>query len=511
MKLIYQQMLAFFVVIITLLVILGVSFFHLMKENVYKTTWSQMESYAYSLKNSSMTLQSTNSGQKLVLDNVKLQTSETLLQNQEVHFTIYTGRKKIIYPSNGFKSTISKSDWKKLKQGEILKRRKDVGGRKISVKNKKLSSYFKNKMQSSNKNKRLPEIQKQQQQVTTDVFVPCFDSSGNLVAVISVGAMVSSVESNLQDIQKSLLYALLISALLGIFVSYILAHYTTKRISRLRGAVHQIAEGNFDVKIENNGRDELDYLAGDFNQMTDSLKESREEIKRQEDRRRQFMADAAHEMRTPLTTVNGLLEGLAYDAIPEESKGKSIELMRNETNRLIRLVNENLDYEKIRSGAITLSKSKFDAVQVIKNIVQQLTKKAKEVGDEFELNIPKELSVYADYDRFVQVVFNITQNAIQFTQNGKIGISAERGYHETIIRISDTGIGMSKEQLRNIWERYYKADPSRNNTKYGESGLGLSIVHQLMQLHKGKIEVTSQEGQGTTFILTFPDEEVSEV
>ena len=238
--------------------------------------------------------------------------------------------------------------------------------------------------------------------------------------------------------------------------------------------------------------------------MASSLKESQEEIKRQEERRRQFMADAAHEMRTPLTTINGLLEGLAYDAIPEESKGQSIELMRNETKRLIRLVNENLDYEKIRSGAISLSKSKFDAVTVIHNLVEQLQQKAQESNDRFELALPKQLEVYADYDRFVQILFNVMQNAVQFTDDGVINISAERGFNEVIIRIADTGIGMSQEQLRNIWERYYKADPSRNNTKYGESGLGLAIVHQLMQLHQGKIEVTSQEGKGTTFSLTFP-------
>lgn len=113
--------------------------------------------------------------------------------------------------------------------------------------------------------------------------------------------------------------------------------------------------------------------------------------------------------------------------------------------------------------------------------------------------------VYADYDRLVQIIFNITQNAIQFTENGVISISAEKGNEETIIRISDNGIGMNEEQLRNIWERYYKADPSRKNTKYGESGLGLSIVHQLMQLHQGSVTVESKEGKGTTFTLRFPN------
>ncbi len=118
--------------------------------------------------------------------------------------------------------------------------------------------------------------------------------------------------------------------------------------------------------------------------------------------------------------------------------------------------------------------------------------------------MPKQISVYADYDRFVQIIFNITQNAIQFTENGTITINAQRGFEETIVRISDTGIGMSKEQLANIWERYYKADPSRN-AKYGESGLGLAIVHQLVQQHGGTIEVTSKPDQGTTFTIIFPD------
>lgn len=240
--------------------------------------------------------------------------------------------------------------------------------------------------------------------------------------------------------------------------------------------------------------------------MVQSLKSSQEEITRQEERRKRFMADVAHEMRTPLTTINGLLEGLAYDAIPEESKGQSVELMRNETKRLIRLVNENLDYEKIRAGQIIMFKKTFDSVAVLKNIVEQLDQKAQEAGDHFELNLPSELPVYADYDRFIQVMFNIMQNAVQFTSNGKIYVSAERGYQQSIFRITDEGIGMTPDQVKNIWERYYKADLSRTNTKYGESGLGLAIVQELMQLHGGKVEVTSKPGKGSTFTIIFPDE-----
>lgn len=217
------------------------------------------------------------------------------------------------------------------------------------------------------------------------------------------------------------------------------------------------------------------------------------------------MADAAHEMRTPLTTINGILEGLQYDAIPEEDKKHSIQLMQNDTRRLIRLVNDNLDYEKIRTNQIAMERKVFDAAAVLTNLREQLAKKATEKGDELQLAVTPNLRVYADYDRFVQIMFNIIQNAIQFTDNGVIKISGERQEHGSQFQIADNGIGMTKDQLDNIWERYYKADRSRMNTKYGESGLGLAIVHQLVHLHGGKIAVDSEYGKGTTFTLYFPD------
>ena len=215
-------------------------------------------------------------------------------------------------------------------------------------------------------------------------------------------------------------------------------------------------------------------------------------------------------MRTPLTTINGLLEGLAYDAIPEKSRQHSIELMRNETKRLIRLVNDNLDYEKIRTNQISLYQRNFNAYKPLTDVVTQLQQKAQDAGDQLSLKAPEELPIYADYDRFIQIIVNITQNAIQFTNQGEITITGERNAQQTatIIAIKDNGIGMTAEQVQNIWERYYKADPSRKSTKYGESGLGLAIVHQLMEQHHDQITVESKLHEGTTFTLTFFDEAV---
>ncbi len=269
-----------------------------------------------------------------------------------------------------------------------------------------------------------------------------------------------------------------------------------------------MTNGNFDVQLPVHDKDEFDELADDFNKMTNSLKESQAEIEEQENRRRQFMADASHEMRTPLTTINGLLEGLEYNAIPENQRENAIKLMKNETERLIRLVNENLDYEKIRTNQISMVIKKFNGTETLKNIVAQLEAKAEAAGDTLTLKAVDDIDVYADYDRFVQIMVNIIQNAIQFTENGQITITLEKGYLETIITIEDTGIGMSEQQMKSIWDRYYKVDPSRKNTKYGESGLGLPIVQQLVRLHKGKLEVESELGKGTKFAVRLPDVEI---
>ena len=317
-----------------------------------------------------------------------------------------------------------------------------------------------------------------------------------------------NIDNSVRSVTLNLFKGFIFSSIIAIIGSYGFAAFQVKRINRLRNATKEVTNGNFDVQLPVHDKDEFDELADDFNKMTNSLKESQAEIEEQENRRRQFMADASHEMRTPLTTINGLLEGLEYNAIPENQRDNAIKLMKNETERLIRLVNENLDYEKIRTNQISMVIKKFNGTETLENIVAQLEAKAEAAGDALVLNAEPDIEIYADYDRFVQIMVNIIQNAIQFTENGTITISLEKGYLETIIKIQDTGIGMSEQQMKSIWDRYYKVDPSRKNTKYGESGLGLPIVQQLVRLHKGKLEVESELGKGTTFTVKLPDVEL---
>lgn len=481
MKMIYQQLMAFFLVIAITIVLLGLSFSRVSKTFVYDNTWNSLEKYSDSLIQHSLKVDGKHNG-RVTFNLDKIKTTQSILENQSVHFTVFSAKNQVVYPADGISPQITQNDWKHLKKDQIV--------RKVNNKNSKLKN-----------GKTRPAM--------IEVVKPYYYKK-RLVAAVTAGAFISDVNSNVARINRNLLKGPLVALVISMVISFFIARRLNRRIAMLRSGANQVSNGNYKVRLKPGGKDEIGELINDFNHMTASLERANIEIQRQEERRQEFLADAAHEMRTPLTTISGILEGIKYDVIPQESRTKSIELMSEETQRLIRLVNENLDFEKIRSNSIQLDKRHFNATKVFRNIVDQLTNKAQESGDKLILNAPDDLPIYADYDRFVQIVFNIVTNGIQFTNKGTITITGERGYNETIVKIADTGIGMTQDQQKNIFERYYKADASRRSGKYGESGLGLAIVHQLVKSHGGKISVASKKGKGSTFTIIFPDQTAAE-
>lgn len=474
MKLFFQQMMAFLAVTVATLLIVGLVFIQFTRDSVYRTKWHFLQEYADSIFQQSVVLDPQDSSVTTVRVD-KLMGMERLLNNQHIHFTIYTENgERVSYPNDNTATQISKKQWRELNKGNILRQesRMAVGQVKHRI-------------------------------TMTELKKPYFDRQGKLICVIAVGSPLANVQADIRQVQKNLLVTFGLAILVAIVASYFLSRYMVRRIQKIRQAAHRVTEGDFEVQLDPGRQDEIGELSADFNLMTKSLKESNDEIKRQEERRRAFMADAAHEMRTPLTTINGLLEGLEYDAIPEDSKEESIRLMQRETKRLIRLVNDNLDYERIRTNKIKLDCQMVNLKQAVLRVVEQLGKKAEKENDQLIVEMNSDVVVYADPDRLIQILFNIVQNGIQFTQNGQITVRAQNASNGTNIQISDNGIGMTEDQIKNIWERYYKADASRIQTK-GESGLGMAIVHELVQIHGGEIEVSSAPGRGTTFKLHFP-------
>lgn len=485
MRYLYQQLLAFLVVIFMTLMTSGIAFTQFTKQSLETSNYRQLFGYATAVSKVTSDLnKSSNATSAHEWDlNIHraLTISETMLNQQGVNFVFVNNLGEVTYPATNerpIKFELPSESWKQLKNGQQqqLTSNKNIFGDK---------------------------------EATAYALVP-FNLNREFYGALIVTQPAQNINAVVSEFSVNLLKGFALSGILAIVISYAFATFQVRRINRMKKATKAVANGNFDSILPVHHRDEFDELAEDFNKMTISLKESNEEIDRQEERRRQFMADASHEMRTPLTTINGLLEGMEHQMIPESQKDNAIRLMKNETERLIRLVSENLDYEKIRTNQISMVIKKFNATETMRQLLAQLESKAEVSHNQLLLETQEEIDIFADYDRFVQIMVNILQNAIQFTENGEIRVKIEKEELETVISISDTGIGMAEEELKNIWDRYYKVDPSRKNRKFGESGLGLPIVQQLVRLHKGHIDVTSELGKGTTFRIAFPNTECQE-
>lgn len=490
MRMLYKQMLAFTMVIMTMVIMMLVAFISNNESRMYKSTWARLAQDTQVIVESSIQYQD----HQLVVNPISMQAQGQILDNQKVDVVIYNAKHQSIYQTNGLSLAISAKQWRQLEAGQSVYQRVVQPATKHRLKQSevKLTKYAKQTQ---------PEKLKQHQ--VTAVLRPYF-YHGKLVTVVAAVTNLNQLHQENHKILLTLINAMLAGLIVALIVSYWVARSMSRRINRIRQATKQVTAGNYSVNLAMPGNDEFTALSNDFNEMTSTLKAQRTEIGAQEERRNSLLANAAHELRTPLTTINGLIEGMQYGAIEPEDYEQSLALMSQETQRLIRLVNETLDFEKVRTNKVALVPEEFDASVMLHNLVTQLGKKAKANDDEVILKAPDQLMMYADQDRMVQILFNILQNAIQFTEHGTITVQGRQGPTGIEFVIEDTGIGMTQDQINQIWERFYKADPSRMSTRYGETGLGMSIVRHLVELHHGKVEVVSQPNQGTTVTVWIP-------
>ena len=462
-KFIYQQFLSHISIIIVAFLILSIIFGKYTESFVYNSKADELKEYG---ENIFYELYYSPEGTAEVLSRYN-----KVLSGRYIQYRIFNEEGSLQYPRNGSIS-LKVEEWEKMKSGETVVIRQDF-------------KRFEN-------------------QGMTIVLMPFF-MGGEFSGGIMLASPISGASEMIAEINKYLLYTLGFTLIVVIILSFLLSKIHVSRIKKIQKATSIVAEGDYSVRIPSSKFDEIGELAEDFNTMVNKINESMEEINLLENRRRQFMADVSHELRTPLTTISGVIEGLKNNMIPEEDRDKGISLVSKEVKRLIRLVNENLDYERIRSNQITLKKVPIQASDVLEIIQDQLEPLAEEKNNQIKIDAEKGLYIFADYDRLTQIIINLTKNSIQFTNDGTIWLRAKAGYKEMILEVEDTGIGIDPGEIEDIWHRFYKADISRTTNPYGEFGLGLSIVKQLVTLHDGTIEVSSEKGKGTIFTIRLPE------
>lgn len=308
----------------------------------------------------------------------------------------------------------------------------------------------------------------------------------------------------IKEIRFVLTVVFLLALMIVFLISYLLAKPMQTKIGSLQKATNDIADGKYDIRILISGSDELTDLALDINKMAEQLEKKEAELKRMVVLRSQFLADISHELKTPLTSIRGLVTALRQNIGNKKEQERSLFLIENETLRLIRLVHSVMDLEKIRSGEMELHMKQIELYPFLSDIVEQMEYSIDERKALFlQLEVPKTLYVEADEDRLKQMMINLIRNAIQFTEKGTITVRGKEENDRMFLSVTDTGIGLTKEQQQDIFERFYKVDPSRTK-KEGEVGIGLSVVKQLALVHHGDVQVESKVGEGSCFTIVLP-------
>lgn len=268
-------------------------------------------------------------------------------------------------------------------------------------------------------------------------------------------------------------------------------------LKKITFAANEYAAGNLNHDIRIFSQDEIGYLAGTLNYMSS-------ELNKMEEYQRKFIANVSHDFRSPLTSIKGYLEAIIDGTIPPEMYEKYFNIVISETERLNKLTQGMLTLNSLESKGF-LSRSNFDINRVIKDTAASFEGSCLAKGITFDLTFSDAIQmVHADLGKIQQVLYNLIDNAIKFSHpDSVIYIQSSVRYEKVFISVKDTGIGIPKDSLKKIWERFYKSDLSRGKDKKG-TGLGLSIVKEIIQTHGENIDVISTEGVGTEFIFSLP-------
>ena len=335
------------------------------------------------------------------------------------------------------------------------------------------------------------------------VFAP-ITSDYKVKGYVVINYDMGDIETSCNNILSISYITLVITILLSIIILIFFTEMVYAPLKKITYATEQYASGNMHYEFQVDSDDEIGYLAACLNYMAS-------EIARAEDDQKKFVANVSHDFRSPLTSIHGYLEAMLDGTIPPEMHEKYINIVLNETERLTKLTNSLLTLNNLNTKGMLLDKTDFDINQVIRRVAATFEGSCRQKNMAIEVILTGEkMFVNADKGKIEQVLYNLTDNAIKFSHhNSVIKIETSEKKNKLFISVKDSGIGIPKDDLKMIWDRFYKSDLSRGKDKKG-TGLGLSIVREIINSHGEHINVISTEGVGSEFIFSLPESDINE-
>lgn len=325
------------------------------------------------------------------------------------------------------------------------------------------------------------------------------DSSGRQQGVFFVCSRIDSLFPLHRSIVRTVISAAGWVLLACLVIVYIITEKISAPLKNMISASKSFAAGNFDTRITvTDDCEEVSELARSFNQMAESLQTT-------ENTRRNFLANVSHDLRTPMTTISGFIDGILDGAIPPEKQNYYLQVVSSEVKRLSRLVTQLLDLSRIQAGERKFTMKNFDICEMARQILISFEKKIDEKGLEIEFDSDENnMFAYADEDAIHQVLYNICDNAVKFSpaEDGKIDIQIHKISHSITVSVKNKGQGIAEEDIPYVFERFYKADKSRGLDKSGV-GLGMYITKTIMDAHHQSIRVESEYGEYCKFEFTL--------
>lgn len=319
-----------------------------------------------------------------------------------------------------------------------------------------------------------------------------------VVGAVLLHIGVDRLNVDFRDVAPSAALAAMSAGLLGAVVAWFIARAQTQPIRVIRQAVVDFAKGDFSRRVAiQSGSNELRELGESVNRMAD-------ELSNLEESRKTFVSNVSHELRSPLTSMQGYMQAMLDGTIPVEEHPRYMQVVQDETQRLNKLVNDLLKLSRYESGKIPLNISRFDVNELLRRCIIGFGTRLDEKNVDVHVEMAySECYVMADSDRISQVVLNLMDNAIKFLpmEGGELTISVKPDGKTAAVCIADNGAGITEQDLPHIFDRFYKADKA--HTAGMGTGLGLSIVRRIINDHGQQISVESREGEGAAFTFTL--------